>query len=178
MSIQSDRELFGSRLREVRTKNGWNQEYVAFLMVSHGLQWRAHTVSATELGTRNLTRRERDALIRIFGMQPATDEDLTGESVDEHAAPVQERQGTADGTLEASDTLFNQAIADLLKARREEVGITFDDLALATGIPRPTVARMIYGQRDLKAHNLRRLARALDISLSALLEKADGIANG
>lgn len=70
------------------------------------------------------------------------------------------------------DAQYNKAVADILRARKDDVGITFDDLANATGLPRATVARVIYGQRDIKIYALRRIAEVLELDVAAVLDEA------
>lgn len=70
------------------------------------------------------------------------------------------------------DAQYNKAVADILRARKDDVGITFDDLANATGLPRATVARVIYGQRDIKIYALRRIAEVLELDVAEVLDKA------
>lgn len=74
--------------------------------------------------------------------------------------------------LDDIDAQYNKAVADILRARKEDVGITFDDLATATGLPRATVSRIIYGQRDIKIYALRRMADVLELDVADVLDKA------
>lgn len=71
------------------------------------------------------------------------------------------------------DGLYNQAVADILRTRKEEMGITFDDLSTAADLPRATVARIIYGQREIRIHALRRIAKVLELDPADVLAEAE-----
>ena len=73
----------------------------------------------------------------------------------------------------SGDAAYNTAVANILRARKERMGITFDALADASGLPRSTVSRMIYGKRDIKIYALRRLATVLELDVGDVLDKAD-----
>lgn len=71
------------------------------------------------------------------------------------------------------DGRYNQAVADILRARKEDMGITFDDLSAAADLPRATVARIIYGQREIRIHALRRIAKVLELDPADVLAEAE-----
>ena len=71
------------------------------------------------------------------------------------------------------DDAYNKAVAQILRDRKEDMGISFDALADASGLPRTTVARLIYGSRDIKVYALRRLAGVLELNVGDGLDKAD-----
>lgn len=71
------------------------------------------------------------------------------------------------------DTAYNKAVADILRERKEAMGITFDDLAAASDLPRATVSRILYGQRDIKVYALRRIASVLELDASEVLSQAE-----
>ena len=71
-----------------------------------------------------------------------------------------------------TDARYNKAVADILREKKEALGLSFDALADATGLARATVARMIYGQRDIKVYALRRLAEVLELDAGEVLERA------
>lgn len=70
------------------------------------------------------------------------------------------------------DARYNQAVADVLRKRKEDMGITFDDLATASGLPRATVSRVIYGSRDIKVYALRRISEVLELDVAKVLDDA------
>lgn len=72
-----------------------------------------------------------------------------------------------------ADTRYNKAVADVLRERKEAIGITFDDLALAAELPRATIARIIYGHRDIKVYALRRIAGVLELDPGEVLKRAE-----
>lgn len=71
------------------------------------------------------------------------------------------------------DARYNQAVADILRNRKEYMGITFDDLAAASGVPRATVARLLYGDRNIKIYALRRIAKVLELDVATVFDDAD-----
>lgn len=71
------------------------------------------------------------------------------------------------------DESYNKAVAKVLRDRKESMGITFDALADASGLPRSTVSRMIYGARDIKVSALRQLAAVLELDAGDVLDAAD-----
>jgi len=73
----------------------------------------------------------------------------------------------------SKDGAYNSAVAGILRARKEAMGISFDALADASGLPRTTVARLIYGSRDIKVYALRRLASVLELDVGKVLDEAD-----
>jgi DNA-binding Xre family transcriptional regulator len=70
------------------------------------------------------------------------------------------------------DGRYNQAVADILRERKEDMGISFDALATATGLPRATVSRLIYGSRDIKVYALRRICQVLELNVGDVLSDA------
>lgn len=72
-----------------------------------------------------------------------------------------------------ADSAYNKAVADILRARKEDMGISFDALADASGLPRSTVSRLIYGSRDIKIYALRRIASVLELDVGEVLDRAD-----
>lgn len=73
----------------------------------------------------------------------------------------------------SDDAAYNKAVADILRGRKEDMGISFDALADASGLPRATVARLLYGSRDIKIYALRRLASVLELDVGKVLDEAD-----
>ena len=68
---------------------------------------------------------------------------------------------------------YNKAVADILREKKDELGLSFDTLAAATGLGRATVARLMYGQRELKVYALRRLASVLELDVGEVLDRAE-----
>ena len=60
-----------------------------------------------------------------------------------------------------------------VKARREELGLTQEDLAELAGIHRTYVSDIERGSRNVALVNIERLAKALKMSISALFESAE-----
>ncbi|QEL17657.1 helix-turn-helix domain-containing protein [Limnoglobus roseus] len=65
-----------------------------------------------------------------------------------------------------------------VKARREELGLTQEDLAAAARIHRTYLSDVERGTRNLSLVNVERLAAALDLSLAALFGRVDAGADG
>lgn len=74
-----------------------------------------------------------------------------------------------------TDSAYNKAVAQILRERKEDMGISFDALAEQSGLPRTTVARVIYGSRDIKVYALRRISAVLEVSPTDVLDEADKI---
>lgn len=72
-----------------------------------------------------------------------------------------------------AEKAYAKAIGEALKARKEKIGLTFDDLAEMSGVSRANVSRIVYGTVDARMADLRRLAEALDISVDKILDAAD-----
>lgn len=70
------------------------------------------------------------------------------------------------------DARYNQAVANILRAKREALDVSFDELAAVAGVSRATVSRMLYGQRDIKVVVLRRLSAALELDPAEVLARA------
>lgn len=60
-----------------------------------------------------------------------------------------------------------------VRALRDERGLTQADLALASGMDRSQLAAIETGRRNVTLANLARLARALGVTLSQLLDGVD-----
>ncbi|MDF2047110.1 helix-turn-helix transcriptional regulator [Microbacterium sp. Kw_RZR3] len=74
-----------------------------------------------------------------------------------------------------TDDAYNKAVAQILRNRKEDMGISFDALAEQSGLPRSTVSRVIYGSRDIKVYALRRITAVLEMSATDVLDEADKI---
>lgn len=64
-------------------------------------------------------------------------------------------------------------IADRLREARDALGLTQQDVADALGIPRTAVSAMEYADRNLRGHELWRLARLYRRSVAWLLGEQD-----
>lgn len=65
---------------------------------------------------------------------------------------------------------FTTAVAAELRAQRERLHMTFPALADTTGIPRNTLMRYLNGYRDIPLAAFGRIARALQLDASKLLD--------
>lgn len=57
------------------------------------------------------------------------------------------------------DTLY------ALRERRKELGLTQEELAEQTGLPRPTISKIESGNRNIRVENLIKLTRALKLDI-------------
>lgn len=71
-----------------------------------------------------------------------------------------------------AEKAYAKAIGEALKARKEKIGLTFDDLAEMSGVSRANVSRIFYGTVDVRMSDLRRLAEALDVAVDKVLDAA------
>lgn len=71
-----------------------------------------------------------------------------------------------------AEKAYAKAIGEALKARKEKIGLTFDDLAEMSGVSRASVSRIFYGTVDVRMGDLRRLAETLDIGVDKILDAA------
>ena len=60
-----------------------------------------------------------------------------------------------------------------VKSRREELGLTQEELANGAGIHRTYLSDVERGSRNLSLLNIERLAAALSLSMSELFQKID-----
>ena len=67
------------------------------------------------------------------------------------------------------------AFGRAVRSRRVAIGVSQEQLALEAGLDRTYVGGVERGERNLSFNNLVKLARALAISPSKLLELAEGI---
>lgn len=70
------------------------------------------------------------------------------------------------------------ALGRSIKARRAEIGITQEEVAHRSGLARSYVSGAERGAINLSIGNTKRLADALDLSLSDLLRRAERLADG
>jgi transcriptional regulator with XRE-family HTH domain len=66
------------------------------------------------------------------------------------------------------------AFAAQLRAERAAANMSQDDLAKATGISKPTIARIELGQRVMDTAQLGAICRALGLSLTTFAVRAEG----
>jgi transcriptional regulator with XRE-family HTH domain len=74
--------------------------------------------------------------------------------------------------LDSIDLLV-EALADVLEKRRQEVGISQEELAKRAGISRTYLSDIERGLRNISVNTLTRLSRALDVTASTLLARAE-----
>jgi transcriptional regulator with XRE-family HTH domain len=70
---------------------------------------------------------------------------------------------------------FQAALGLAVKARRQELGITQEQLANDTGLHQRWISNVETGKRNPSYGSLRRLAAGLDLSASELLARAEQI---
>jgi transcriptional regulator with XRE-family HTH domain len=66
-----------------------------------------------------------------------------------------------------------ERFGDAVRTRREELGMTQEDLAEKAGIHRTYLSDVERGTRNLSLVNIERLAAALSISMSKLFESVE-----
>jgi len=67
-----------------------------------------------------------------------------------------------------------ERFGDAVRARREELGMTQEDLAEKAGIHRTYLSDVERGTRNLSLINIERLAAALSVSMAKLFEAVEG----
>lgn len=65
------------------------------------------------------------------------------------------------------------ALGRAVKARRDELGLTQEQLALRGGLQQKWISNVETGKRDLMYSSLRRLAPVLDLTAAELIERAE-----
>jgi transcriptional regulator with XRE-family HTH domain len=70
---------------------------------------------------------------------------------------------------------FQLALGLAVKARRQELGLTQEQLANGTDLHQRWISNVETGKRNPSYSSLRRLAAGLDLSASRLLALAEGI---
>lgn len=65
-----------------------------------------------------------------------------------------------------------------MQARRKELGLTQEELALRSGLHQRWISNVETGKRNPSYASLRRLAAGLDVSASELLANAERIESG
>lgn len=73
---------------------------------------------------------------------------------------------------------FQLALGLAAKARREELGLTQEQLANGTDLHQRWISNVETGKRNPSYSSLRRLAAGLDLSASKLLARAEKIESG
>lgn len=68
---------------------------------------------------------------------------------------------------------YTLAIAGILRKAAADSGLTYDQISERSGLSRPTVARVLTGQRDITTRYLRALCRVFDLNPSRVLDEAD-----
>jgi transcriptional regulator with XRE-family HTH domain len=83
--------------------------------------------------------------------------------------------------MNANEQLQNQlliAISKVVQRRREELTLTQEELAHRAGLHRTYISDIERGARNLSVKSLIRLAGALEMSVSGMLETAESKVNG
>jgi transcriptional regulator with XRE-family HTH domain len=65
-----------------------------------------------------------------------------------------------------------QALADAIRAAREEAGLTVDAVAARAGFEKPVYEAIESGQSQVSVETVVQIARALEVSASKLLGRA------
>ena len=69
---------------------------------------------------------------------------------------------------------IRERFGDAVRSRREELGLTQEDLADRAGIHRTYLSDIERGSRNLSLLNIQRLAAALTLSMSELFRLVEG----
>ena len=78
----------------------------------------------------------------------------------------------------ARDPSPQTALGVALKRRREELGLSQEQLALCSGLHQRWISNVETGKRNPSYASLRRLAAALDLSASELITRAEQAEGG
>lgn len=73
---------------------------------------------------------------------------------------------------------FQIALGEAVKARREELGLTQEQLDHASDLHQRWISNVECGERNPSYGSLRRLAAALDLTASELIARAEQIERG
>lgn len=76
--------------------------------------------------------------------------------------------------LVSASPAFQSALGSAVKARREELGLTQEALALRADLHQRWISNVENGKRNPSYASLRRLAAGLELSASQLLARAEG----
>ena len=68
--------------------------------------------------------------------------------------------------------VYNSAIAAVLRARKAELRLTFDDIEAATGIGVQTLKRLINDQRSIHMGHFIKIVAALDLDAAEVVQAA------
>jgi transcriptional regulator with XRE-family HTH domain len=75
----------------------------------------------------------------------------------------------------ASSPAFQLALGEAVKDRRQELGLTQEQLANETGLHQRWISNVETGKRNPSYASLRRLAAGLELSVSQLIERTEQI---
>jgi transcriptional regulator with XRE-family HTH domain len=81
----------------------------------------------------------------------------------------------AGGLMPADSTRHQVSLGIAVRDRRRELGITQEELALRSGLHQRGISNVETGRRNPSYASLRRLAEALDLRASALLDRAKAL---
>jgi len=68
--------------------------------------------------------------------------------------------------------IYNAALAEILRARKNEKRLTFDELSEASGIKLRTLKRLINGEAELSFDQMVALGISLDLDVPAIIHDA------
>lgn len=69
-----------------------------------------------------------------------------------------------------------RALGAAVKGRRQELGLTQEQLALKSGLHQRWISNVETGKRNPSYESLRRLAASLDLATSELIQRAESLA--
>jgi transcriptional regulator with XRE-family HTH domain len=78
----------------------------------------------------------------------------------------------------SSAQTFQLCLGEAVRARRQELGLTQEELSLRSGLHQRWISNVETGKHNPSYGSLRKLASALDLSASALLARAEVIESG
>lgn len=70
---------------------------------------------------------------------------------------------------------YSESVAAILRRNYESCGYTYDEIAEITGLSKPTVFRVINGQREATAFYLHKLCEVFKITPGSVLDEADSL---
>ena len=68
---------------------------------------------------------------------------------------------------------LNEAVAKALSAERAIAGLTVRELSERSGVPKSTLMRVLGAQREIRADQIEKLAKALNLRPSQILRSAE-----
>ena len=77
------------------------------------------------------------------------------------------------GVLDVGERTLNGAVAAILRGRKSEKLLTYEQLAERTGMSVRTVKRLLHDQTDIALGHLVKFADAFDTTAYEIMQKAD-----